>query len=265
MYQDLLPHHRATIEKAAAHYRADPRCRALIIGGSLVKGYARPDSDVDIMLIVTDEEYQRLTAIQEFTLYRPDLGTYEGGFVDGKFLDYQFLLAAAERGGEPTRWSFLNAMVIYSDIPDLEALIERIATYPLHEQQEKIRRFCGQLGILHWYMGEAEKHSNPYLLTRVTADLVLFAARLILAHNRMLFPFHKWMMAEVRRAPDKPDDFVHLLEDLLQAPGSAAATALYDCVTAFGDWRMTGQEASNIFAEETERSWLYRRPPLADW
>jgi hypothetical protein len=265
MYENLLPHHRATIEHLTEHYRADPRYRALIIGGSIVKALARPDSDVDIMLITTDEEFSRLSARQEFTLYRPDLSTYEGGYVDGKFLDYHFLLTAAARGGEPTRWSFVNAIIAFSDIPDLESLVRRIATYPIHEQQARIRGFYGQFGITNWYIGEAEKRNNAYLLARSTADLVLYACRLILAHNRMLFPHHKWMMTEIQRAPDKPADFIPLVENLLAAPGTASAKALYDCVMNFRDWGLTFNDAVNAFAEDTERYWLHGRPALADW
>src|SRR5687768_522722 len=98
MYANLSPHHHATIEHVTAHFRADPRYLALIIGGSVVKGLARPDSDVDVMLVTTDDEYARLSQQHDLTFYRDDLSTYEGGFVDGKFLNHSFLLDAAERG-----------------------------------------------------------------------------------------------------------------------------------------------------------------------
>src|SRR5215207_8957856 len=114
MFDQFLPHHRATMEHVTQYFRSDPRYLALIIGGSLIKGYGRPDSDVDIMLITTDDEYARLSEGREFTFYRPDLVTYEGGYIDGKYLNMQFLHDAAARGSEPTRWSFKNAIIAYS-------------------------------------------------------------------------------------------------------------------------------------------------------
>lgn len=160
MFEQFLPHHRASMERTAEHFRADPRYRALIIGGSLIKGYGRPDSDVDVMLITTDEEYERLSANHEATFYRDDLVTYEGGYVDGKYLNVQFLHDAATKGSEPTRWSFKNAIIAYSDIPNLQELIDKIVQYPIAEQETKIRAFYGQLVIWNWFISEADKRQN---------------------------------------------------------------------------------------------------------
>ncbi len=265
MHENIFPHHQQTIERTTDYYRADPNNLALLISGSIVKGLARPDSDVDIMLIVSDEEYDRRVAANEFTLYRPDLSTYEGGYVDGKYMNYQFLVDAAERGSEPTRWSFLNPIIAFSTIPDLESIIGQITTYPIHEQTAKIRSFYGQLFIMNYFVQEAEKRDNTYLMTHATADMVLYASRLILAHNQMLFPFHKWMMTEVQRAPDKPDDFIPLTETLLHAPNVQNAKALFECVANFRDWGVSVKEAVNAFAEDSERYWLQGRPAVSDW
>ena len=265
MIEQLLVHHRATIEKVTAHFRADPRYRALIIGGSVVKGLARPDSDVDILLITTDDEYERLSQVHDLTFYTPDLSTYDGGFVDGKFVDHAFLLDAANRGSEPTRWSFKNAIVAFSDIPDLQQTINTITQYPLADQQTKIRSFYGQFFIMSYFAQEAHKRDNRYLMTRATADLVLFGSRLILAHNRMLFPYHKWMMTEIEHAQDKPEQFIALADALLQSPTLDHAKAFYDCVVNFRDWGVTHREGVNAFTEDSERAWLQGRPAVYDW
>jgi predicted nucleotidyltransferase/fructose-specific component phosphotransferase system IIB-like protein len=265
MTTQILPHHRATIDKVTAHFRADPRYRALIIGGSVVKGLARPDSDVDIMVITTDDEYARLSQHHDLTFYTADLSTYDGGFVDGKFLDHDFLLSALDRGSEPTRWSFSNAIIAFSDIPDLDALIKSINQYPLAEQQAKIRSFYGQFYIAHYFVQGAVQRDNRYMMTRATADMVLFGSRMILAHNRMLFPYHKWMMTEIERAADKPENFVALADELLRSPTLAIAKAFLECVTNFRDWGVTTREGVNAFTEDSERAWLTGRPALTDW
>lgn len=261
----ILPHHRDTIAHLTEHFRADSRYRALLIGGSIIKGYARPDSDVDVMLITTDAAYAEQSEKSEFTFYRADLSTYEGGYVDGKFLDYQFLLDAAERGSEPTRWSFKNAIIAFSDIPDLESLIRRIAQYPDHEQAEKIRSFYGQFILMNWFVGEAQRHNNAYLMARASTDLVLFGCRLILAHNKVLYPYHKWMMAEIERTPNKPDQLIPLAEALLKNPNPDTANAFADSIKNFYDWGISVREAVDRFAEDSERTWLQGRPALADW
>lgn len=265
MYDYILPHHRETIAHITETFRADPRYRALIIGGSVVKGLARSDSDIDVMLLTTDDEYTRLSNKHEFTFDRRDLATYEGGTIDGKFLNYQFLLDAAERGSEPTRWAFTKAIIAFSDIPDLDALIRQIAQYPLSEHDAKIQSFYGQLVIMRWFVGQGQKRDNRYLMTRAGTDLVLFGSRLILAHNKMLFPYHKWMMAEIERAPEKPENFIALADALLTTPNTDTATAFSDCVVNFRDWGMTIREAVDRFTEDSERTWMHGRPALYDW
>lgn len=267
MFDQFLPHHRATMEHVTEYFRRDPRYRALIIGGSLVKGYGRPDSDVDIMLITTDEEHARLAEKREITFARKDLSTYEGegGYVDGKFLNLQFLRDAADRGSEPTRWSFKNAIIAFSDIPDLETLISQIVRYPLENQTEKIRSFYGQLLIWRWFVGEAIKRDNGYLLAQASANLALYGSRLILAHNQMLYPFHKWMLAELQRTPEKPERFLELLDALVRTPSVAAANTFAEAVTSFRDWGVEFREGIDAFAEDSERYWLYGRPALSDW
>lgn len=267
MFDQFLPHHRSTMEHVTDYFRRDPRYQALIIGGSLVKGYGRPDSDVDIMLITTDEEYVRLAEKREITFARQDLSTYEGegGYVDGKYLNVQFLRDAAERGSEPTRWSFKNAIIAFSDIPDLEGLIHKIVQYPLAEQAEKIRSFYGQLLIWRWFVSEAEKRQNAYLLAQASASLALYGSRLILAHNQMLYPFHKWMLAELQRAPEKPDHFLDQLDTLVKTPGVSTASTFAESVINFRDWGVQFREGIDAFAEDSERYWLHGRPALTDW
>jgi hypothetical protein len=42
--------------------------------------------------------------------------------------------------------------------------------------------------------------------------MVLDSARLLLAYNRMLYPYHKWLMRAVQNAPEKPADFLTLVK-----------------------------------------------------
>ncbi len=55
----IYPQHQRAIDRLSAAYSDDPRFLALIIGGSVAKGFARPDSDVDFMIVATDEVFER--------------------------------------------------------------------------------------------------------------------------------------------------------------------------------------------------------------
>jgi Nucleotidyltransferase domain len=62
----ILPHHQRVIDRLIDLFQNDPRFPAMIVGGSVAKGRARPDSDVDVMLIATDDEYARRVPTHDF-------------------------------------------------------------------------------------------------------------------------------------------------------------------------------------------------------
>jgi hypothetical protein len=80
-----------------------------------------------------------------------DLGFYPDGQIEGKLIDWQFLVEAAIHGSEPTRFSFVDAVIAFSRLPDLEQMMRAIATYPVHEQAAKMRSFGGQVAIWSGY------------------------------------------------------------------------------------------------------------------
>ena len=112
---------------------------------------------------------------------------------------------------------------------------------------------------------EAERHGNRYALTRGCSQLALFAGRLILAHNRRLFPYHKWLMTALGSAPDKPDGLMEHMDDLLGHPGGGRAAALFELVRGFRDWGVSDLDAYTWFMTDVEWSWMSDNAPLEDW
>ena len=66
----MRPHHQHAVDLLSAHFQADPDCIALVIGGSVAHGLEREDSDVDFMLVMTDEAYARAAADRRYHHYR---------------------------------------------------------------------------------------------------------------------------------------------------------------------------------------------------
>ena len=61
--------------------------------------------------------------------------------------------------------------------------------------------------------GEAAS-GRPVPRRWASSRLALFACRLVLAHNRVLYPYHKWLLRTVAEVPERPDDFVDLVRAL---------------------------------------------------
>jgi len=260
------PHHERVIRHFVARFEGDPRYPALIIGGSIAKGRELPDSDVDILLVATDEEFAR--RLREVDVWYKDdqLADFPGGYTEGKVIDRQFLVDAADHGSEPARAAFKGAFIAYSRIPDLSDLIARIPVYPERERAEKIRAFYIQLDAASaWFMTDAEKRDDPYLRAWAATTAVFYGYRLILAHNRILYPWHKWLLHEVRQAPDKPADFLGLAERLLREPSRKTAEAFRDSIMGFRDWGVSEDKAVGHFILDIEWNWRDGRPPLQDW
>ena len=261
----LRDHHQRAIDRLADAYRGDPDFLGLIIGGSVAKGYARDDSDVDFLIIATDEVFEQRLATRDLFINRRDLCDYDGGFVDGKIINLAFLEDVAEKGNEPSRAAFEGAFAAYSHVADLGALLQRIPVYPEAGHEERIKAFYSMAFIQHWLFHEAERHGNRYTTTRAASQLALFAGRLILAHNRRLFPYHKWLARTLEAVPDKPDDLMTLFNDLLDAPIGDRATALFECVRDFQDWGVSDLDAYTWFMTDVEWSWMSGTAPIEDW
>ena len=217
----MLPHHRRFIAEVAERFAADPAVEALLVGGSVAHGLARPDSDLDVMLVVAGEELARRTAAHQVTFTDLDAGDYEGGYLDGKVISREFLAEVVERGSEPARWAFADAIVCFSRAPDIEELVRSAGAYPEAERDEKLRNFLGHAVLMTWFQGEAAKRDDRYLAAYASSRLALYAGRAILAHNRMLYPFHKWFMTMLERAPLRPPDLLEQIRALLDEPTAA--------------------------------------------
>lgn len=110
-------------------------------------------------------------------------------------------------------------------------------------------------------MGEADRHDSLYTKTRAASQLTLFASRLILAHNRILFPYHKWLISYLDKCPDKPEHFKEQIEQLLLHPNMTNAHSLFKNLKEFKDWGVTDLEAFTWFLTAVEWSWMRDQTP----
>ena len=264
MHSHIRPHHQRAIENLKDAYQHDKRFPALIIGGSVAKGCARDDSDVDFLIVATDEEFASRKAKADLFINRSDLCDYSGGYVDGKIINVQYLEDLAEKGNEPSRAAFDGAFMAYSHIEGLEALFGKIHVYPEAGHAERIKAFYCQAFIQQWLMNEAERHDNLYAKSRAATQMTLWIGRLILAHNRVLYPYHKWLFHYLEKCEKKPVDLIKNINELLNKPGLDQSTRLFQSAQSFHEWGITDLEAYTWFMENVEWSWMQGNTPLED-
>jgi predicted nucleotidyltransferase len=261
---ELLEHHRATIERAAARLRLRDDVRAVIVGGSVAHGFATPTSDVDLLIVVGDDEWERRLAAGDVTELDLESPTYEGGYVDCKYTSVGFVRDVAARGSETARFAFAGVTVAWSRMDGLEDDLRAAARYPTEGREDRIRAFHAQLEYWHWMHGEGVRSDNAYTRAMAAPNVVLFAGRLILAHNAVLYPGHKWLLRVLRDVPDQPAGLMAAIAEVVERPDRPSVDGLVELVTAFRDWGVAGQHWGARFMVDTELAWLRGKPPIAD-
>lgn len=262
---EIQAHHRRAIDRLVDEYRDDTRFDALIIGGSVAKGFARPDSDVDFLIVATDDEFEQRRKQHDLFINRTDLCDYDGGFVDGKIINHAYLEELADKGNEPSRAAFQGAFAAYSHLAGLDALLQTIPVYPEHDRERRIKAFYSMAFIQHWLIHESFRHDNRYTIARAASQLALFSGRLILAYNRTLFPYHKWLTRTLESVEHKPVDLLSDIDALLERPSAENANALFQSVKDFQDWGVSDLEAYTWFMTDVEWAWMSETTPMEDW
>jgi predicted nucleotidyltransferase len=260
----MYPHHQATIQRVKTHFESQPGVEALLLTGSIAHGFAQASSDVDVVIIVSEAEYRQRFADSNFQFFSTDLAGYEGGYVDGKYVSRAFLDDVERSGSEPARFAFADSVILLSHIAGLEDQLQRITRYPSAEKEDRIRRFHAQFRAWHWYVEEAAKKDNPYLMNVATSKLILFGGRMILAHNELLYPYHKWFLQMVAKAERKPEQLVETMVSLARRPTVDGATTLYNLISYFREWELDVMPWPNRFMLDSELNWMTGPTPVDD-
>jgi hypothetical protein len=93
--------------------------------------------------------------------------------------------------------------------------------------------------------------------------LILFGGRLILGHNELLYPYHKWLLRVLADAQDRPDGLLEAIDELLAEPDRATVARFYELVKSFRHWGLTDPWPA-VFMADSELNWLGGHTPIDD-
>jgi predicted nucleotidyltransferase len=260
----MHPHHADSIQRVTDHFQRDPEVLALLLGGSIAHGFETEASDIDILIFVSDEDYKKRFAENRIHFFNTELPTYPGGYVDGKYSTREFVRQVIEKGSEPARFAFAGSRVLFNKMDGFEDEVREAARYPLTDKPERIKRFHAQFEAWHWYCGEALRLENQYLLGASVSKFILFSGRLILAHNELLYPYHKWFLRVLANASDKPANLLPRIQALTKSPSTENVEALYETVKGFRPWVEGGFNWPTQFMLDSELNWTDGKTPVDD-
>lgn len=260
----MFEHHSTTLARVAEHFAKDPEVIALLLAGSIAHGFCAADSDVDVMIVVSDADHAARVRDVRTSFFSRELCTYDAGYVDGKYISTGLLREVVAKGSEPARFAFLDARVIFSRDPALPALVAEAARYPALGKAERIRRFQAQVEAWRWYSNEALKKRNLPLLRTAVAKLTLFGGRIVLAHNELLYPYHKWFLRVLASAPEKPPELLEQIEALARTPDADQVERFTSSIREFRGWEIDAIGWGARFMLDSELNWLHGAAPIDD-
>ena len=260
----MYPHHIESAQKLKKYFEGQEGVIAVVLDGSTVKGNARPDSDIDAIIVVTEEKYAELAAQNRLAEVIPGHCTYEGGYFDIKYKTKAILRRAAEFASEPTRNAYVKAQVLCTTDAEIPALVAAIERYPEHTVADKIRCFCANLQLNRGYFLNIVPEDNSYMRAHLAQEIVYSVYRLILIENRALFPCNRRLEETVRACKKRPDDILELGKAFLQEITVERCEAFVQAFWKQSDLPLNDDvsESCSQYVKYYEDWWLEQNPPF---
>lgn len=260
----MRSHHQKSIDTFVGLYQNESSVLVLLLCGSIAHGFDKPESDIDVCIVVTPEEYEKRKAENKLAFSLHDICSYPNGYIDCKVVDINFLKKIAKQGSDAIRYAFKNNTVLYSKIENIQSLLDNITRYPIEQVAERRKRFASQLLAWKWYYSEAVKKENKYLEFLAIQKLVLFSSRIVLNENELLYPFHKWMLRVVETAKQQPDQFTHRINGLLESHTLEKVNQFCEDIFNYIDFTEKTVDWPNYFLKDSEQNWINHEPPIDD-
>ncbi len=262
MYQ----HHMESLENMKKYFSEKEETIALIFGGSVAKGCERPDSDLDGMVIISEEDYAARKARNTTAETIDGLCTYPGGYFDIKYMTKQYLKDAAEKGSEPTRNSFLKAKVLFSSDPEIEEILSRIPVFQTSEKEEKMLSFYGDFW-LNFYYFQKGCPIDGYMKLHAVNEVIYSIYRMILQENEILFPSNRRLEETVEGISEDAAHLTALGRKYAASQNLEDGDAFVEAFFRILAWKLPkdmGQVLSQ-YVTDFEQWWRVPRPNINEW
>lgn len=151
---------------------------------------------------------------------------------------------------------------------EIDEIADIIAGIPVFQEAERARKmesFVSQIRMRVSYLTLAAYSKNEYLLRETAVRIALFAGRLVLADNRVLYPNRKWFSREIERVADKPARFCAGMRAFLAAPTIAGAKAFIDGLLAHKAYPEPAEGWVTRFTDDSVFHWKTGSFAIEDW
>lgn len=262
MYQ----HHKESLENLKNYFADKEEVIAVIFGGSVAKGCERPDSDLDAMVVVTEEKYEIRQKENQTAETIQGHCTYEGGYFDIKYMTKRFLADAAERGSEPARNAFVQSVVLFTKDPEIPDLVSRIPVFQKGEKEEKMLSFYADFWLNYYYFLKCCP-IDGYMKLHAVNEVIYSIYRMILQEHEILFPSNRRLEEFVHNISDETAHLVSLGRKSAETQEMEVLDEFVSCFLGLTTYEAPTEIGSVLsrYTTDFEQWWRVPRPNINEW
>ncbi len=262
----MYEHHKQSIENLLIYFKDDNDVIAIVLGGSIAKCCERPDSDIDTIIVVTENKYIELEKSNKLVECIFGYCTYENGYFDVKYCTENYLKTLAKQGSEPSRNAFASSKCLFAKNTEIDDLIKQIPVFQKQEKEDKLLSFYSAFNLSYGYFWSVSK-DNIYLKLKAATDIVLFGLRLLLEENEVLFPCHKSLFQTISNLEDKPKDIIEKATLFLSTLTDNTKNDFVNSIVEFIDYYPPTDFSKVLtrYVDDNELWWYKDRPVIAEW
>jgi len=258
--KQMREHHRRALQAWVAEVSGLPHVRGGVLVGSLARGTARADSDVDVYLVVSNDAFAEALAAGEVAHVRRCEDIYPNGYVDVKLVCDDLLDRAAAEADDPFRASLRGAQVLWDADGSLPGRIEQILDPDAVSWPDRVTGFLAQ-AWLHggYFLPGALDRDDPFAAQWANGHLCFAAARALLASRQVLCAGPKYVTSTLMTLA-LPAGVLEAWRTACGHTSVANARHLLDVLSAeLG--ALTVDERLSRFIIDNELAWYRRRVP----
>ena len=207
------------VAKLLDTYRTDESVLGIVQIGSTVKGYDDEHSDVDLVLVVTEEKY----AVLEKTFHK----VIHAENYDLKFATINRLQDTRNSKSDEDHWGFQDSIVLFDKTNSLQDLVKGITSYDMASRPERLKRYY--LGYWENTLNASSclEHGNHWGARIYAAIAVQELIRLLFNLTERWAPRIQWAFKEIRFLHRKPTNLQSQIESILEEPNSEKLSRLW--------------------------------------
>ena len=262
MYQ----HHKESLENLKKYFVDREEVIAVIFGGSVAKGCERPDSDLDAMIVVSDEEYEIRQRENRTAETIEGYCTYEGGYFDIKYMTKQFLMDAAAKGSEPARNAFVKSVVLFTKDSEISEIVSRIPVFQKSEKEEKMLSFYADFWLNYYYFLKGCP-IDGYMKLHAINEVIYSIYRMVLQENEILFPSNRRLEEFVENISQDTRRLVSLGKACGKSQEMGALDEFVSCFLELTSYEAPADISSILsrYTMDFEQWWRVPRPNINEW